>query len=72
MKITLEDQIKELERELGMRETVYAGLIKAGKLTKDQANKQYLAMQEALKTLHTYRDLNKDLKGILELFYKLK
>lgn len=51
MKITLEDSIAEIKRELKMREKVYPNLISSGKLNKDQANKQYLRLKYALDQL---------------------
>tara|TARA_R110002049_G_scaffold129957_1_gene288042 strand:+ start:285 stop:509 length:225 start_codon:yes stop_codon:yes gene_type:complete len=48
---TLDDQIAELRRELGMRKKLYPGWIASGKLFRNQANKQYCAMEAALKTL---------------------
>lgn len=51
MKITIEDAIKELKRELNMRERVYPNLIQKGKLNKHQAKKNYLALKFALELL---------------------
>ena len=51
MKVTIEDIIKELERELKMRKSVYPKMILDGKLHRHQANKQYLCVQEAIRIL---------------------
>lgn len=51
MKFTLEDMIKELARELAMRKSFYKKQIELRKMTKDKANKQYGAMEAALKRL---------------------
>ena len=49
--ITRTEAIVELKRELKMRECVYPGQIRRGKLTKAKANSQYLALQKALELI---------------------
>lgn len=51
MKATRAEAIAELKRELRMRDHVYPGQIRRGKLTKAKANKQYLALKKALEIL---------------------
>lgn len=46
--ITREDCIKEIERELRMREQVYPNLIARGKLNRTQAERQYRRLRAAL------------------------
>lgn len=51
MKVTREDAIKELERELNMRERVYPKFIQRGTLSREQAERQYLRLKAALNYL---------------------
>ena len=48
MKITIQDAIKELERELKMRASLYPKWIVQGKLNRDRANRQFLSLKKAL------------------------
>jgi hypothetical protein len=50
--VTIQAQIKCVERELGMREVVYARRISAGKMTLTESNEQMALMRAVLKTLH--------------------
>ena len=50
-KITIEDAILEIKRELKVREQVYPRLIQGGQLHRYQANKHYLALKFALELL---------------------
>ena len=56
MTVSLEDQIKELERELAMREQFYPQWIASGKLKRPIAVKQFTALKAALQSL---KDLQK-------------
>lgn len=47
-KYTNAEKVFELSRELRLRKKVYPGLIEQGKITKEQANHQYLVLQEIL------------------------
>ena len=49
--ITREEAIKELERELKMRERVYPNMIMRGKINRAQAERQYLKMKAAINYL---------------------
>lgn len=51
MKITRDDAIKELERELKMRERVYPRFVQSGKLHRDTAERQYRRLQAAINFL---------------------
>jgi hypothetical protein len=51
MKVTTEDIIKELHRELKMRERVYPRQISEGKMHRHQANKRYLCIQRAIEII---------------------
>ncbi len=48
---SLQDQIREVGRELGMRRNVYPKWVAAGRMTQAQADKQLGAMDAAYATL---------------------
>ena len=50
-KVTLQDAIKELQREVQMRERLYPGWVIAGKLSKAAAERQLSRMKYALELL---------------------
>ena len=52
MSASLKEQIQEVKRELWLRKQVYPGLIAKGKLTRDQANRQYGRLYAVLQTLY--------------------
>lgn len=45
MKPTTQDKIRCLERELALRKNVYPKRIKAGKMSRDEANREFLTLQ---------------------------
>jgi hypothetical protein len=49
--IPLDDQIREVERELGARRHVYPRLIDSGKLTRQKADRQMAVMAAVAATL---------------------
>lgn len=49
--MTIEDQIKCVERELKFRERCYPNWVCIGKLSKKKANYELVTMREVLKTL---------------------
>lgn len=49
--VSLDQQIKEVEREIGMRFKVYAGRMSRGDMTKEDADKKIATMQAVLETL---------------------
>jgi hypothetical protein len=49
--ITLLDQIKEIRREIALRERVYPGWVQRGRLSEGQATYALAVMREVLKTL---------------------
>ena len=51
MKITITDAIKELKREIALRERVYPKWIASGRLNKELAEKQMARMKAALQFL---------------------
>ena len=51
MKVTLQDAIKEVQREIRMRERLYPGWITSGKLSKAAAERQLARMKYALELL---------------------
>lgn len=52
MNVPLEEQIKEVKREIGMRERVYPRWIELKKLKEADAEHHMAAMRAALDTLH--------------------
>lgn len=57
MKITLERQIKAVKREIHMRERVYPGWVKSGRLKQHEADDELAAMQAVLATLTSLGDM---------------
>ncbi len=51
MKVTLQDAIKEIRREILMRERLYPGWITSGKLSKAAAERQLARMKYTLELL---------------------
>lgn len=54
--ITLDEQIAEVHRELGMRRHVYERFISLGKLTAAQADERILRLEAVRETLERLRD----------------
>ncbi len=50
-KVTMQDAIKEIRREIQMRERLYPGWITSGKLSKAVAERQLARMKFALEVL---------------------
>ncbi len=75
IKISVQDRVKEFAREVKMRERVYAGQIEKKKLSRYQANKRILIMQESkeLVELLELRGLSwEDMINILKIASKPK
>lgn len=51
MTVSIDDQVKCVRRELGMRHRVYAKWVEGKRMTQDAANKEIEAMQAVLDTL---------------------
>lgn len=51
MTISLDDQIKAVQREIGMRKRVYPRWVENGKMTQITADKEMAAMEAVLETL---------------------
>ena len=51
MQIDLEDQIKELKREIAMRKKFYPSFVRRAKITQETADRQMARMHAALQTL---------------------
>ena len=49
--VSLQEQVREVGREVGMRKNVYPKWVAAGRLTQAQADKQIAAMEAAYATL---------------------
>jgi hypothetical protein len=55
MKITLEDQKKCVQREIGMRKRVYPSWTLSGKMHPDKAEYEIAAMEAVLETLQGFK-----------------
>lgn len=53
--LTLDEQIKSVEREIGMRESVYPKWVRAGKMSDLKASREIAAMRAVLSTLHSLK-----------------
>lgn len=51
MTVSIEDQIKEVAREIALRRNVYRGWVKTGRLTQEASDKQIGAMEAVMETL---------------------
>lgn len=51
MHVPLSDQVKCIQRELGMRRHVYPGRIARGHMTRKKADQEIRAMEAVLRTL---------------------
>lgn len=60
--VTVEDMIKELKREKRMRDRVYPNLIKHRKITRDEANKQYLILEATIEHLEFFENQSNNRK----------
>lgn len=49
--ITIEDQIKAVEREIGMRRRVYPNWVASKRMSQEKADKEITAMEAVLETL---------------------
>lgn len=49
--VELEEQIAEVQRELGMRRKVYPRFVAAGKITQDAADRRVAVLEAVLETL---------------------
>lgn len=49
--ISIDDQIAEVGREIGLRKHVYPGFVARGKLTQEEADDHIARMEAAYKTL---------------------
>lgn len=54
--MTIDEQIKAVEREIGMRERVYPGWVAAKRMSQAKAEHEIAAMRAVLKTLQELRD----------------
>lgn len=54
--MTLDEQIKAVEREIGLRERVYPSFIERKKISREKAEHEIAAMRATLKTLQELRD----------------
>lgn len=57
--VTIEDEITELNRELGMRRQVYSRLVGEGKMPQAKADRQIAVMESAVESLHRLKGLEK-------------
>jgi hypothetical protein len=56
MTASLDEQIKEVGREIGMRKNVYPKWVASGRLSQAQADKQLAAMEAAYASLKSLRE----------------
>ena len=54
--MTLDEQIKSVEREIGMRERVYPAWVRGKRMSQEKADHEMAAMRATLKTLIELRD----------------
>jgi len=54
--ITIDQQIAEVKREIGMRERVYPRFIEQKRITQAQADERITILQSVLETLERIRD----------------
>lgn len=55
-KISIEQQISEIQREIGLRKNVYPGLVARGKMRQGEADEHMARIEAALTTLQWIRD----------------
>lgn len=55
-KISIEQQISEIQREIGLRKNVYPGLVARGKMRQGEADEHMARIEAALTTLMWIRD----------------
>ena len=55
--VTLEEEIICVRREIGMRERVYPGWVRAGRMKQDRADREIEVMKSVLESLHRLRGL---------------
>lgn len=54
--ISLDEQIKCVRRELALRERVYPGWVKSGRMNPERAAREIASMQAVLDTLTAFHD----------------
>lgn len=59
-RVTLQDQIAEVRREIEMRKRVYIRQVDKGKLTAGEAERRTVAMVGVLLTLEELREMQRD------------
>jgi len=57
--ITIDDEIRCVEREIKMRERVYPRWIAAGKMKRETAHREIDVMHSVLESLHRLKGLDK-------------
>lgn len=57
--VSLDDQVKAVEREIGMRRRVYPYRVSTNKMTQAQADRETRAMEAVLESLHRLKGLEK-------------
>lgn len=62
MSTTLDEQIKAMRREIGMRCVVYPRRVDAGKMTQKESDYQIRVFQDILAFLENIKELTADLK----------
>lgn len=57
--ITIEDQIKAVEREIGMRRRVYPNWVASKRMNQEKADKEIASMEAVLETLKKVQQQNR-------------
>lgn len=58
--ITLQEEIAELEREIGLRRRVYPNFVRSGRLKQAKADRQIAVMESAIRRLTTLAEQRPD------------
>ena len=57
--MTLDEQIRCVGREIGMRKNVYPKFLKSGRITQEKADYEIACMEQVYQTLKRLRELEK-------------
>jgi hypothetical protein len=64
IKVSLAEQISEIERELAFRKNVFGSWVRSGKMKPETADKMFAAMRAALHTLLELQNCKEANKGV--------
>lgn len=57
MTFTIDDQIKEVAREIAMRRNVYPKFVASGRLKQEASDRQIACMEAVIETLKTVKEM---------------